>query len=455
MPRARRRPTRTATPPVVHPHAAGIDVGATELYVCVPVERDPRPIRRFGTFTADLLALAAWLGEVGVTTVAMESTGVYWIPLFQILETRGFEVCLVNARHVKNVPGRKTDVQDCQWLQYLHSVGLLRGSFRPPDAVCAVRTVLRHRERLVQLAAVHTQHMQKALTQMNLQLHHVLSDLTGVTGLAILDAILAGERDPAVLAQHRDPRLKAPPETLAKALVGDYRPEHLFTLRQAVASFRHYQRLVAECDAEVHALLDSFPATAEAAAAPLPPDPRPRPRRFAPQVDLRTELYRILGVDLTQVPGFATLPLALFAELGPTLAAFPSSKHFASWLGLCPDNRISGGQVLAVQTRHVKHRVAQALRTAAQSLHRSQSALGAYFRRMRATLGAPKAITATAHKLARILYHLLTTRQPYEDTHVAAAEARYRQRSEVRLRAHARALGYHLVPAAPVAGGVS
>jgi hypothetical protein len=309
---------------------------------------------------------------------------------------------------------------------------------------------------LVQLAAVHTQHMQKALTQMNLQLHHVLSDLTGVTGLAILDALLAGERDPMVLAQHRDPRLKASPETLAKALVGDYRPEHLFTLRQALASYRHYQGLVAECDAEVQRLLAAFPAALDPAVAPLPPDSRPHRRRSAAQGALRAELYRILGVDLTRVDGFATIPLALFAELGPTLAAFPSSKHFASWVALCPDNRISGGQVLSVRTRHVKHRVAQALRTAAQSLQRSQSALGAYFRRMRAKLGAPKAITATAHKLARILYHLLTTQQPYEETHVAAAEARYHRRSEARLRAQARALGYHLVPAVPsAAGGVS
>lgn len=437
----------------------GLDVHQATVVACVLLGRaDQKPrkvVRTYRTVTQELLELRAWLEAEGCTHVAMESTGVYWIPLFQILETRGFEVCLVNARHVKNVPGRKTDVQDCQWLQYLHSVGLLRGSFRPPDAVCAVRTVLRHRERLVQLAAVHTQHMQKALTQMNLQLHHVLSDLTGVTGLAILDAILAGERDPAVLAQHRDPRLKASRETLAKALRGDYRPEHLFTLRQALESFRHYQRLVAECDGQVQALLDGFPSTVDPAAVPLPPEPRPHRRRSAARVELRIELYRILGVDLTRVEGFATIPLALFAELGPTLAAFPSSKHFASWLGLCPDNRISGGKVLAVQTRHVKHRVAQALRTAAQSLHRSQSALGAYFRRMRAKLGAPKAITATAHKLARILYHLLTTRQPYEETQVAAAEARYRQRSEARLRAQARALGYQLVPAVPSAGGVS
>ena len=248
MPRGQRRTTRAVTTPVLHPHAAGIDIGATELYVCVPLDRDPQPIRRFGTFTEDLHALADWLQQCGVTSVAMESTGgVYWIPLYQILETRGFAVCLVNARHVKHVPGRKTDVQDCQWLQYLHSVGLLRGSFRPPETVCAVRSLLRHRDTLVQLAATHTQHMQKALTQMNLQIHHVLSDLTGVTGLAILDAILAGERDPQVLAAHRDHRIKASPATIAKALVGDYRPEHLFTLRQSLDSYRHYQRLIGEC----------------------------------------------------------------------------------------------------------------------------------------------------------------------------------------------------------------
>jgi transposase len=451
MARRLRRTTRPVSMPILHPDTAGIDMGATEIYGCVPLDRAPQPIRRFGTFTEDLVALAAWLTQCRVTSVAMESTGVYWIPLYQILETRGFEVCLVNARHVKNVPGRKSDVQDCQWLQYLHSVGLLRPSFRPPETVCAVRALLRHRDTLVQLAATHTQHMQKALTQMNLQLHHVLSDITGVTGLAILDAILAGERDPQVLAQHRDRRVKAPPETITKALVGDYRAEHLFTLRQALASYRHYQRLIGECDAEVHTRLGAFESQIDPAAHPLPPprESRRTSRRIspAPGFDLRTELYRILGTDLTRVPGLNTSSVStLFAELGANLSMFPSGGHFASWLGLCPDNRISGGKVLSVKTRHVKHRVTNALRMAALSLSHSRSVLGGFFRRLRAKLGAPEAITATAHKLARIIYHLLTTREPYEESRLAAAEAQHRQRTESRLRAQARALGFQLVP---------
>jgi transposase len=436
--------------PVLQPHAAGIDIGATEIYVCVPLDRDPQPIRRCGTFTADLHALAEWLTRCGVTSVAMESTGVYWIPLYQILETRGLEVCLVNARHVKNVPGRKTDVQDCQWLQYLHAVGLLRSSFRPPETVCALRSLLRHRDTLVQLAAAHTRHMQKALTQMNLQLHHVLSDLTGVTGLAILDAILAGERDPQGLAGHRDRRIKASRETVAKALVGDYRPEHLFTLRQALASYRHYQGLIAECDREIQALLATVESRVDPLGLPLPPAPTPRrkPHRKTPPFDLRAELYRVLGTDLTQVPGLQGPTVhTLFAELGADLSAFPSGHHFASWLGLCPDNRITGGKVRSVSTRPVKHRVATALRLAAQSLSRSQSVLGLFYRRMRAKLGAPGAITATAHKLARVLYHLITTRQPYQESRLAAAEAAHRRRTESRLRAQARAIGFHLVPA--------
>ena len=445
------RPTRPVTMPTLQPNAAGIDIGATEIYVCVPLDQDAEPIRCFGTFTEDLHALADWLRQCGVTAVAMEATGVYGIPLYQVLETRGFTVCLVNARHVKHAPGRKSDVQDCQWLQYLYSVGLLRASFRPPETVCAVRSLLRHRDSLVQLAATHTLHMQKALTQMNLQLHHVLTDITGVTGLAILDALLAGERDPHVLARHRDHRVKATPQIIAKALVGEYRSEHLFTLRQSLAGYRQAQGLIEECDREVQTRLGAFAATINPAVHPLPPTAKSRRKTrgtpATPGFDLRTELYRILGTDLTAVPGLNTPSVfTLFAELGADLSAFPTGAHFASWLGLCPDNRVSGGKVLSVQTRPVKHRVATALRLAAQSLARSQSVLGAFFRRMRAKLGAPKAITATAHKLARILYHLLTTHEPYTETRLAVAEADHQRRTESRVRAQARALGFQLVP---------
>src|SRR5215471_6519067 len=244
--------------PCIEADAAGIDVGATEVYVAVPADRDSKPIRCFATFTEDLQALAAWLLACRIRTVAMESTGVYWIPVFQILEARGIQVCLVNSQYVKHVPGRKTDVADCQWLQYLHTVGLLRGSFRPDDAICQVRSLLRHRDGLVEMAAEHIQHMQKALSQMNLQLHHVLSDLTGKSGMAILDAILAGERSPQVLANLRDGRVQASPEAIVKSLVGDYRREHLFTLRQSLESYRHYQALMAACDHEIEDYLKEF-----------------------------------------------------------------------------------------------------------------------------------------------------------------------------------------------------
>jgi len=451
-PRKLRTVRTTAALPILQPDAAGIDVGATEVYVAVPGDRDPHPVRAFRTFTADLQALATWLQACGIRTVAMESTGVYWIPLFQILQAHGFEVCLVNARHVKNVPSRKSDVADCQWLQYLHAVGLLRASFRPAAAVCAVRSLLRHRDTLVTYAAAHVQHMQKALTQMNLHLHHVLSDLTGKSGLAILDAILAGERDAAKLAELRDPRVKAPAETVVQALVGDWRPEHLFTLGQALAAYRHYQELMVACDREIERLLGQFEARTAPTGSSLPPARDPKKSRGnavqLPHTDLRTELYRLLGVDLTQIPGLgATSVHALFAELGRDLSTFPTAKHFCSWLGLCPDNRVSGGKVLSVKTRDVKSRAARTLRLAAQSLHHSQTPLGAFFRRMRAKLGAPKAITATAHKLARIVYHLLTTGEPYDESVFARDEERHQQRRLLRLRRDAAALGFTLAPA--------
>jgi len=439
----------TQSLPVLRPNAAGIDVGSTELYVAVPCDADEQPVRSFATFTEDLHALADWLVACKVETVALESTGVYWIPIFQILEARGLEVCLVNARHVKNVPGRKTDVSDCQWLQYLHSVGLLQASFRPPARVCAVRSLWRHRDTLVRYAASHVQHMQKALTQMNIQLANVISDLTGKTGLAIIDAILDGERDPQKLASLRDHRIKADTKTIAKSLTGDWKIEHVFTLRQARLIYSHYQQMVAECDIQIAALLRDFESRIDPLAVPLPPPTTShvRPQRNEPKFDLRGELYRILGVDLTQVPGLqSNTGQAFLSEVGPSVDRFASSKHFASWLGLCPDNRITGGRVLSAATRDVKSRTAYALRLSAQCLHRSQSALGDYFRRMKARLGAPEAITAAAHKLARIIYHLVKHRVPYDQSVFAHEEDLHRKRREKNLRKQAALLGLQLTP---------
>ena len=327
-------------------NAAGVDIGATEIYGAVPGDRDPQAVRCFPTFTEDLHAAAAWLKACHIETVAMESTGVYWIPLFQILEARGFKVFLVNAQHVKNVPGRKSDVSDCQWLQYLHSVGLLRGSFRPEQAVCSVRSILRHRDSVVQMGSSHVQHLQKALDQMNLQLHHVISDITGTTGIAILEAILAGERNPHTLAALRDRRIKASADTIAKSRVGDYRREHLFTLRQSLATFRHYQELIAACDREIAQSLEEFESKLDPPVdPPSPSNDGSKPKASEPSFDLQTHLHRIFGVDLTQVPGINVLTAqTLLGEIGPDFSRFPSGPEFASWLGLCSDNRISGGR---------------------------------------------------------------------------------------------------------------
>ncbi|NOS72713.1 MAG: IS110 family transposase [Verrucomicrobia bacterium] len=435
---------------VLHPHAAGIDIGAREIYVAVPPDSCTDNVRSFPTFTEDLLALRDWLRECRVTTVAMESTGVYWIPLFQILEAAGIEVCLVNARHCKNLPGRKTDVQDSQWLQQLHTVGLLRGSFRPADQVCAVRAILRHRDSLVRGAGRCVSHLHKALTQMNVQLHHVISDLTGVTGLAILTAILAGERDPQRLAALKDHRIKASRDVIAKSLRGDWRPEHLFTLKQTHTLWQQHQSLIAECDEQIEALLKTFDSRVDVKAAPLPParTSHKKAQRNEPQFGAREQCYRVLGVDLTTVPGFQTpTVLVLLCELGPEFAGkFPTAKHFGSWLGLCPDNRITGGKIYSVRTRDVKSRVAEALRLAAQSLHRAENYFGELYRRWRARLGSPKAITAMAHKLARVLWHLLKFKQPFNPEVFAKEEAKMKRKKLQRLHNMAADLNYQLVP---------
>ena len=448
--RGRRLPTVTSLP-TLHPHAAGIDVGAREIYVAVPPAAGPQPVRAFPTFTADLLALRDWLKTCGITTVAMESTGVYWIPLYQILDAAGIEVCLVNARHCQNLPGRKSDVQDCQWLQYLHAVGLLRGSFRPPEMVCAVRSLLRHRANLVRGAARCVHHLHKVLTQMNVQLHHVISDLTGVTGQAILTALLAGERDPVTLARLANPRIQASAETLARSLRGDWRGEHLFVLAQAHATWEHHQTHLTAVDQEIARLLAAFDARVDLKEKPLPPrqTSHRKPQRNEPQFPARTELYRTLGVDLTQVPGLETgTALVILGELGRDFAEkFPTAKHFASWLGLCPDNRITGGQVKSAHTRPVKNRVADALRRAAQCLWNAKNYFGDLYRRWKARLGTPEAITAMAHKLARILWHLCKYKEAFNPEVFREAEEKQARKRRQRLENQATALGLKLVAA--------
>jgi transposase len=429
----------------VHPQAAGIDIGASEHWVSIPNELDPEPVRKFSCFTADLYAIAEWLTSRGITTVAMESTGVYWIPLFQILETSGLEVRLVNAHFVKTVPGRKSDVLDCQWLQKLHSYGLLSGSFRPDDQMCVFRSYIRQRDRLTKSASVHIQRMQKALTEMNVQLHRVVSDVTGVTGMAIIRAIVAGERDPQRLALLKDPRAKRSTEEIAAALVGDYRPEHLFVLKQELNLYDMYQQQIQQCDQQIEQCLSEFDSQSD---EPLPPRPKgKKPSRNAPNFDLRSHLYRISGVDFTQIDGLEALTVqAIISEVGLDPTRFPTSKHFASWLGICPGSKISGGKILSSRTRKVVNRAANAFRLAAQSLANSRTALGGFYRRIRTRSGAPKAITATAHKLARIFYHLWTTGENFIDAGADAYEQQYQQRVLKHLKQRAKQMGFDLVP---------
>jgi transposase len=431
----------------IEPNAAGIDVGATEVYVAVPPDRDAEPVRHFKTFTADLRDMAAWLLRCGITTVAMESTGVYWMAPYEILEEAGMRVCLVNAQHVRHVPGRKSDVSDCQWLQYLHTVGLLKASFRPDASICALRSLSRHRASLVESAAAHIQHMQKALTQMNLQIHHVLSDITGQSGMAIVEAIVAGQRDPDQLASLCHGGVRSDRQTIIRSLTGNYRPEHLFTLKQSLAAYKNYQQLLAECDQEIQRLTSSLPdKTGRSGPAPKSDNRRKR-RKNQFHFDMSSELYRLFGVDLTAVPGISALTAhALLSEVGTDLTRFRSAAAFANWLTLCPGNKKSGGRVLSSKTRPTNSRLAHALRLAAQTLARSRSHLGNFYRSIRARLGAPQAITATAHKLARILYHLLTTGSPYDESVFDQQQQKQNMRLHKRLAKQARTLGLQLTP---------
>jgi len=427
--------------------AAGLDIGADEIWACVPAEGDAQPVRAFGTFTPDLVALADWLAQCQVTRVALESTGVYWIPIYEVLEARGFEVAVVNARHLTHVPGRKSDVQDCQWLQQLHSYGLLTASFRPAEELRGLRAYLRQRAMLLDNRAAHIQHMQKALQQMNVQLTQVVSDITGTTGLRILRAIVAGERDPQTLAQLRHERCHASAATIAKALSGHYRAEHVFALKQALALYDFYTTQVQECDTAIeqhYAVIKPVPD----APPPLGPNPKPNSHaKNAPDCDVRGKLYRILGVDLTAVAGLeASSAQILVSEIGTDMSKWPTEKHFASWLGLAPHNDISGGKVLRSKPLKGNRRAAQVLRLAAQTLGRTQTALGRYYRRLRTRKGPAAAITATAHKLARIVYHVLKHRTPYQPQSWEAYDEHLRQRTLRHLKRTAARLGFTLLP---------
>jgi transposase len=451
MTRAKRsRPERGIIP--IHPDAAAIDIGARMHVAAVPPDRDAEPVRRFGTFTGDLQRLADWFECCGVRTVAMESTGVYWIPAYEVLEQRGFEVVLVNARDAKHVPGRKTDVSDAQWLRRLHEHGLLRASFRLKGEMAALRAYLRQRERLLDYAASHIQHMQKALAQMNVQLHHAVTDITGGTGMRIIRAIVAGERDPATLAAHRDHRCHASTEVLGEALTGNWREEHLFALGQALDLYDSYQEKVGECDARIEAVLEHLQNSAAKPAGPLPPARHHSSTANAPAFDARAALHALLGVDLTQIHGLGpSLALKLVGECGTDLTAWPSAKHFASWLCLAPSNKISGGKVLSSRTRRSGSRAAALLRLAAVTVGRTQTALGAFYRRLSARVGKAKAVTATARKLAVLFYNTLRHGMNYADPGVSYYEQRYRARVLANLQRRAKSFGYVLqeVPPSP------
>ena len=431
----------------VNPNAAGIDCGSEMHYVAVPPGRDPEPVRCFKTFTDDLHRLADWLVACGVKTVAMEATGVYWIPIYEVLEARGLEVLLVNARHVRNVPGRKSDVADCEWLQELHSVGLLRGSFRPTAEIVALRSYLRHRETLVQGAAITINRMQKALVQMNLQLHVVISDISGATGQRILRDIVNGQTDPGHLATHRDGRCKASEAEIASALTGNYRPEHLFVLRQNLELYDALRGQIESCDVQIEGHLKALTATAPPVDTVLPaPRSQRRARSNEPHFDIRTLLHQLGRVDLSQIDGIGPYTaLRLISEIGTDMSRWPSERHFTSWLTLAPDNKISGGRLLSSRTNPSANRAAYVLRMAAMSLGRTQTALGAFYRRLAFRIGKAKAITATARKLAILVYRTLKGDFVYADPGAATYDHQHRESLLRRLRQRAAALGFNLV----------
>ena len=445
-----RRSQKPAGLPIIHDRAAGIDIGARFHVAAVPPNLCDEPVQTFQAFTGDIERMADWLVSMGIKTVALESTGVYWVPVYEVLEDRGLEVIVANAREARAVPGRKSDVNDAQWLQRLHACGLLRASFRPGRDIAALRTYLRLRERHLEYGAAHIQHMQKALTFMNLQLHHVVSDVTGVTGLKIIRAIVNGERDPQMLATMRDVRCKASTETVRAALVGNYQPEHVFALTQALALYDFYQARVDECDAEIERALLVLTADREVPASPLP-EPRHKTKQpNAVSFETRPLLYQLTGVDLTQIHGIGPyLALRLVGECGTDLSRWPTAKHFTSWLTLSPGCKISGGKVLSAHTRKTTNRVTAQLRLAAVTVGPTNTALGAFYRRLAARIGKAKAVTATARKIAVLFYNTMRFGMAYQDPGADHYESRYRERVVKQLHRRAAEFGFTLQEAVP------
>ena len=441
-----RKPAPKVELAITHPNAAGIDLGSRSHWVSVPPDRCEQSVRDFSAYTPDLRELADWLQACRVDTVAMEATGVYWIPLYELLEARKIEVYLVNAQHARAVPGRKSDVLDCQWLRQLHTFGLLRRSFRPTAEIVRLRSYLRQRETLVRGASVEIQHMQKALTLMNVQLHIAVSDITGLTGMRVLRAIVAGERCPKTLAQMRDARCRSTVEEIEHALTGNYQPEHVFALRQALALYDKFEELIAECDQIATEQLRQI-VPEERRETALPRDTKKkRAGKKMPQQDLRTPLFQLLGVDLARIAGIAPYSTACtISEIGTDMTRWPTVKHFASWLCLAPGTRITGGKVLSARTRPSSNRAAELLRIAAVNVGRTDTALGAFYRRLASRKEKSTAVVATAHKLARIIYTVLKSGETYQETEVAAFEEIHREKSLRNLRRKAQALEFTLV----------
>ncbi len=434
---------------VIHPNAGGVDVGSTSHFAAVPFQAEGPSVREFECLTPDLHEMARWFISCGVDTVALESTGVYWIPVAEVLEAHGLKTLLVDARQVRNVAGRKTDVQDCQWIQQLHGYGLLSGAFRPAKEMEILRNYWRQRDTHVAACSQQIQRMQKALEQMNIQLHKVLSDLSGVTGMKILRAILRGERDPQLLVQYCHASCKRSREDFVKALTGHYREDHLFALSQAIELFDTYHQKLHALDEKIHAYMRRLKAPAPRAASPAPAKPkksRTYRRKNQPHFDLREELIRLCGVDLTQIDGIDAITAhTLITEQGMDMSVFPSEKHFASHLGLCPNNQITGGKIRKRKTRRVQSRAAKALRLAAQSLHKNDSALGAFYRRINGRHGPAKAITATAHKLAKLFYRMLKHGEEYVRKGRDQYEKQFQAQRLKNLIRQAKRMGYQLL----------